>query len=75
MNKETIYDICVNKNIDECESELKNIFNNVHFVDEKIDDGTDEEEVYLMMRSYEADGHYIRLYFCNDDYIVTDLEL
>ena len=72
---EKIYAICINNDVDDCERQLKNTFKNVRFVDEKIDDGLDEDEVYLMMRSFEVDGHYLRLYFCNDDYIVTDFEI
>ena len=51
----------------------------VKFVDEKIDDGVDDDESedeYVMMRSYNLttpDGHkfYIRLYYGNNSYKFT----
>ena len=70
--KEVIYDLCIEKDIDECEEILKKNFNDVSFCDEKIDEGL-EDGVYLMMRSYDVDNVYVRFYYGDDDYLVTDI--
>ena len=70
--KEVIYDLCIDKDIDKCEEILKRNFNDVSFCDEKIDEGL-EDDVYLMMRSYDVDNVYVRFYYGDDDYLVTDI--
>ena len=69
-----IYDLCDGLDVSECEDVLKKHFNEVHFCDEKIDDGLDDG-VYLMMRSYDVDDAHVRLYYGNDDYIVTSIDV
>jgi hypothetical protein len=71
---EDIYDMCMGKDIDEAEEILRKNFNNVRFCDEKIDDGLDDGG-YLMMSSFDVDGHYVRLYYPDDDYIITDVDV
>lgn len=64
--------------VDEVVDMLK-FYGEVRFVDEKIDDGVDDDECedeYVMMRSYDLktpDGHkfYIRLYYGNNSYKFT----
>lgn len=70
--KDTILALCMGKDIDECEEILKKNFNDVSFCDEKIDEGLDDD-VYLMMRSYDVDNVYVRFYYGDDDNIVTDI--
>ena len=43
-------------------------------VDEKIDDGTDKDGVYVMLRSFSVKGWHIRLYYTSDDGIITDAD-
>ena len=71
---EDIYDMCIDKDIEEAEDILRKNFENVRFCDEKIDDGL-EDGGYLMMSSFDVDGHYVRLYYPDDDYIVTDVDV
>ena len=73
-NYENIYGMCIDKDIDEAEEILKENFKNVRFCDEKIDDGLDDGG-YLMMSSFDVDGHYVRLYYPDDDYIITDVDV
>ena len=70
--EDIIYDLCIDKDIDKCEEILKKNFNDVYFCDEKIDEGL-EDGVYLMMRSYDVDNVYVRFYYGDDDYLVTDI--
>lgn len=59
--------------------DMLKFYGDVRFVDEKIDDGVDDDECedeYVMMRSYDLktpDGHkfYIRLYYGNNSYKFT----
>lgn len=51
--------------IDKAETALS-LFGEPRFVDEKIDDGLDENEdgdTYLMMRSYDVGIHYVRIFY------------
>lgn len=78
MNYDELVDILndniVGMDIDLAEDLLRNKFEDFCMADEKIDDGIDDD-VHLMMRSYDADNYYIRLYYADDDYKVTDFEI
>ncbi len=78
MNYDELVDILndniVGMDIDLAEDLLRNKFEDFCMADEKIDDGIDDE-VHLMMRSYDADNYDIRLYYADDDYKVTDFEI
>ena len=69
-----IYELCDGLDVSECEDVLKKHFDKVRLCDEKIDDGLDDG-VYLMMRSYDVDDAHVRLYYGNDDYIVTSIDV
>ena len=63
-----IYKALVGKDIADAEDILSQ-FGKVRFVDEKIDDGCDEdgsEDEYVMMRSFNVDGKYVRIYYGNN---------
>ena len=78
MNYDELVDILndniVGMDIDLAEDLLRNKFEDFCMADEKIDDGIDDE-VHLMMRSYDADNYDIRLYYADDDYKVTDFDI
>lgn len=49
------------------------LFGTPKFVDEKIDDGCDENEdgdTYVMMRSYDVDKYYVRIYYGDNSGII-----
>jgi hypothetical protein len=71
---EDIYDMCIDKDIEDAEDILRKNFTNVRFCDEKIDEGLDDG-VYLIMNSFDVDDHYVRLFYPNDTYIVTDVDV
>lgn len=71
---EDIYDMCIDKDIEDAEDILRKNFTNVRFCDEKIDEGLDDG-VYLIMKSFDVDDHYVRLFYPNDTYIVTDVDV
>lgn len=74
MDKITfIEDECIGLHITECEDRLKKHFS-VKFVDEKIDDGNDDGS-YCMMRSFNVDEYYVRLYYNDNDGIVFDVSV
>lgn len=57
-------------NIDKAETALS-LFGTPKFVDEKIDDGCDDgEDTYVMMRSYDVDKYYVRIYYGNNSGII-----
>ena len=82
MNTETIEnklnDLLYEVDVEEAKEALEEL-GEVRFVDEKIDDGVDDddcEDEYVMMRSYDLktkDGEkfYIRLYYGNNTYLFT----
>lgn len=75
--KETIYEevdasirkIYSDRDVDEVKSDIESMFGEMKFIDEKIDDGCDDDEDdnYVMMRSYDFTykgvDFYIRLYY------------
>lgn len=67
-----IYDLCIDMDIDDAEKILKENFKKVTYCDEKIDDGLDDGD-YLIMRSYDVDKYYVRLYFTRSKRIITDV--
>ena len=78
--KQKIYDALINTDISNlalnCINKLQMV---IRFVDEKIDDGLDDED-YLMMRSYnltDRDGnkYYIRCYFPQSRQTITALDV
>lgn len=64
---------CIGRSITECENRLKKHFS-VKFVDEKIDDGNNDGS-YCMMRSYDVDEYYVRLYYNDNNGIVSDVSV
>lgn len=61
--KDKIYDALIGESIDDAKDILSE-FGEVSFVDEKIDDGSDDEDDnYVMMRSYDVDNLYVRIYY------------
>lgn len=78
MDKEQeIYDALVDKNINDVEEILKGFGDEVEFIDEKIDDGCDEgeEDDYVLMRSYQVDKMYVRIYFGDNTRLIGNVEL
>ena len=72
--------LCTDRDICEVEDILSEHFNNVRFVDEKIDDlipseDEDSEDDYLMMRSYDVDNFYVRFYYPRTTCDITDIEV
>lgn len=61
--EDKIYDALIGESIDDAKDILSE-FGEVSFVDEKIDDGSDDEDDnYVMMRSYDVDNLYVRIYY------------
>jgi len=51
-------------------------FGEVSFVDEKIDDGSDDEgDDYVMMRSYNVGKHYVRIYYGDNSRTIGCVEV
>lgn len=73
--KDLVYDLLIGEDINDVENILKENGYEVHFDDEKIDDGTDEDGVYTMMTSYDVDELYVRIYWTNDDYKITFIDI
>jgi len=69
--KEVIYDLCIGKDIYECEDILKKNFNDVSLFYEKANIGDDG--IFLIMSAYNVDNVYVEFYYMDDDYIVTDV--
>ena len=67
-------DNIVGMDIELAEDLLRNKLEDFCMVDENIDDGIDDD-VYLMMRSYDADNNDIRMYYADDDYKVSDFNV
>ena len=73
----TIYKALVNKDIIDAEDILSQ-FGKVTFVDEKIDDGCDEEgseDEYVMMRSFNVGYKYVRIYYGNNSGTIGDVSV
>ena len=55
------------------------LFGKPVFVDEKISDGIpdfrDDGDQYVMMRSYDVDKYYVRVYYGNNTGEITDVEI
>lgn len=77
-----IYNSLIDKDINSAEESLS-IYGKVHFCDEKIDDGIDDEDSedeYLMMQSYylvtsDDNTHYIRIYFGDNTRIISYIQI
>ncbi len=72
-----IYKALVGKDIADAEEILWK-FGKVRFVDEKIDDGCDDEgseDEYVMMRSYNVGNHYVRIYYGNNSGTIGDVSV
>ena len=90
MKEDKIYDeiydglneMTYEKDIEEVEEYLKT-FGELHFCDEKIDDGIDDDECedeYVMLRSFDLDTpngnhYYIRLYYGNNSWLFTYFDI
>ena len=78
--EDTIRAICEGIDISEVEDMLGANGIEAHFVDEKISNGIDDEEdEYLMMRSFNVfiDGkrYYCRFFYGNNTYVIVDMEI
>lgn len=63
------------KSIDEAQDLLEE-FGEVSFCDEKIDDASDDEnDSYVMMRSYDVGEHHVRIYFGNNSRTIGCVEV
>lgn len=52
------------------------LFGTPKFVDEKIDDGCDDgEDTYVMMRSYDVDKYYVRIYYGNNTGVIGCVDI
>ena len=72
-----IYNALVGKDIADAEDILSQ-FGKVSFMDEKIDDGCDDEESedeYVMMRSYNVGKKYVRIYYGNNTCTIGDVSV
>lgn len=69
-----IYDLCIDQSVDEAIEQLGKNYSYVKFVDEKIADKMDTGE-YLMMRSFQVDEYYVKLYYGRDEYLINDIDV
>lgn len=74
MNTEQLEQWCMGKDINEVTEFLKNKFN-AKYVDEKIDDGGDEEGTYVMKKVLSIGNGYIDLYYLDTDGIISYVEI
>lgn len=74
MNAEQLEQWCMGKDVDEVTDLLKNKYN-AKFVDEKIDDGGDEEGTYVKKRVLSINGGYIDLYYLDTDGIISYVDV
>lgn len=68
----TLYDL-EGTHIEDAENELSQ-FGTVRFVDEKISDGLDDGD-YLMMRSFDVNDIYVRLFYAQSDGLISCVEI
>lgn len=70
-----IVDALVGQDADDAKDILSR-FGEPHFVDEKIDDGDDSgENEYVMMRSYDLNHYYIRIFFGDVDRVIGCVDI
>lgn len=74
MNTEQLEQWCIGKDVDEVTEFLKNKFN-AKYVDEKIDDGGDEEGTYVMKKVLSIGNGYADLYYLDTDRIISYAEI
>lgn len=74
MNARQLEQWCMGKDVDEVTDLLKNKYN-ARFVDEKIDDGGDEEGTYVKKRVLSLNGGYIDLYYLDTDGIISYVDI
>lgn len=68
-------ELLCDKTIDEA-PEILEQFGEVSFCDEKIDDGSDDEDDnYVMMRSYDVGEHHVRIYFGDNSRTIGCVEV
>ncbi len=75
--EETLNGMTFVKDVDDVEEYLKTL-GEVHYCDEGIDDGIDDEDCedeYLMYCSYDLDDLHIILYYGNNSYLFTAFEI
>lgn len=73
--EDDIWEDCFEKDVDEAGELLKTRYG-FRFADEKIDDGTDEDGVYLMKRVYTSEDYRkdVLLYYLDTERIVTHID-
>ena len=74
--EETLNGMTFIKDVDDVVDYLETL-GEVHFCDEGIDDGIDDEDCedeYVMYRSYDLDDLHIILYYGNNSYLFTAFE-
>ena len=72
--EDKIYDMCIDKYVDDAEDTLKENFKKVSYCDEGYDDGLDDGD-YLMYRTYDVDKYYVKMYYPQSTGIISCVDV